>query len=152
MRRTDSAGYVGTFCRRGVKPDIERTVIGEPGGKHENRMVAASVQLGCLDLYFFVVTLIIMKITCDEPKRQRCLEERGLDFYDAELVFAGRHLDVEDTRFDYGETRIITFGFLLGRMVAVGWTPRGEARHVFTMRKANDREIKRYSVELGEGG
>jgi uncharacterized DUF497 family protein len=89
-------------------------------------------------------------ITCDEPKRQKCLKERDLDFYDAEIVFQGPHLDVEDTRFDYGEIRIITYGFLQGRMVVVGWTPRGKDRHVFTMRKANGREFKRYSLQLGE--
>jgi uncharacterized DUF497 family protein len=30
-----------------------------------------------------------------------------------------------------------------GRMVVVGYTPRGTSRHVFSMRKANDREKAR---------
>lgn len=31
-------------------------------------------------------------------------------------------------------------GLLSGRLVVIGYTPRGAARHVFSMRKANDRE------------
>ena len=49
-------------------------------------------------------------------------------------------LEIEDTRKDYGEVRIICFGLLGGRMVVVGYTPRGADRHVFSMRKANERE------------
>ena len=59
---------------------------------------------------------------------------------DAALVFAGTTFEVEDDRRDYGEKRIVCFGLLRGRMVVVGYTPRGADRHVFSMRKANDRE------------
>lgn len=85
-----------------------------------------------------------MKITCDPDKRARALNERGLDFHDAALVFAGRTLDVQDTRFDYGEMRVQSVGHLAGRMVMIVWTPRGDARHVISMRKCNDREQARY--------
>ena len=84
-----------------------------------------------------------MHITCDPAKRQRTLAARGLDFEDAAEVFAGPTLEVEDRRQDYGETRIICFGYLRGRLVVVGYTPRGTARHVFSMRKANAREKAR---------
>jgi uncharacterized DUF497 family protein len=43
------------------------------------------------------------------------LQERGLDFEDAKFVFSGATLEVEDTRRDYGEARIICFGYLAGR-------------------------------------
>jgi len=49
-------------------------------------------------------------------------------------------MEFEDIRKDYGEKRIICYGLLLGRMVVVGYTPRGANRHVFSMRKANERE------------
>jgi len=52
------------------------------------------------------------------------------------------------TRQDYGETRIICYGWLDGRMVVVGYTPRGADRHVFSMRKANDREKVRLAPLL----
>lgn len=84
-----------------------------------------------------------MHITCDPAKRRKTLADRGLDFQDAAEVFAGPTLEVDDRRQDYGETRIICFGYLRGRLIVVGYTPRGTARHVFSMRKANAREKAR---------
>lgn len=84
-----------------------------------------------------------MRITFDPAKRARTLAERGLDFEDAAVVFEGVTIEVEDTRRNYGEPRIICYGLPSGRFVVVGYTPRGATRHVFSMRKANDREKAR---------
>jgi len=92
-----------------------------------------------------------MRVTFDPAKRVRTLEERGLDFEDAELVFAGTTIEIDDTRRNYGERRIICYGLLAGRIVVVGYTPRGSARHVFSMRKANDREKARVAPYLEIG-
>jgi uncharacterized DUF497 family protein len=92
-----------------------------------------------------------VEITFDAAKRDRTLTERGLDFADVPLVFEGPHVTVEDRRIDYGEARFSTAGYLRGRMVMVIWTPRGEARHVISMRKTNDREKARFGQQLGEG-
>lgn len=81
-------------------------------------------------------------------KRDRTLLARGLDFADADEVFAGTVISIEDSRADYGETRIISVGHLRNRLVVVCWTPRGDARHVFSMRKANEREKKRFWQRL----
>ncbi|MFT3756213.1 MAG: BrnT family toxin [Pseudoxanthomonas sp.] len=89
-----------------------------------------------------------MRISYDPDKRQRTLEDRGLDFEDAPVVFSGTVFEVEDIRRDYGETRMICFGHLAGRMVVVGYTPRGEVRHIFSMRKANEREKNRIGPYL----
>ena len=80
-----------------------------------------------------------MKITFDPVKRDTTFAVRGLDFADAAAVFEGVTVEIEDARRDYGETRIICYGLLAGRMVVVGYTPRGADRHIFSMRKANDR-------------
>ena len=93
-----------------------------------------------------------MEISYDAEKRALTLEKRGLDFEDAVHVFAGPVLDLEDDRTDYGETRWLTFGLLNERMVALVWTRRGEARHIISMRKANDREKKRYDGRLDRPG
>lgn len=77
------------------------------------------------------------------------MAHRGLDFEDAETVFAGPHFETEDVRKDYGELRTICFGMLRDRMVVVGYTPRGGDRHVFSMREANDREQTRIAPLLG---
>lgn len=89
-----------------------------------------------------------MHVTYDPEKRDKTLRERGLDFEDAELVFSGVTLEVEDTRKDYGEARIVCYGLLAGRMVVIGYTPRGADRHIFSMRKANDREQARIAPLL----
>lgn len=89
-----------------------------------------------------------MRITFDPVKRDRALVDRGLDFLDAEIVFEGVTLEFEDTRKEYGEQRIICYGLLAGRMVVIGYTPRGADRHVFSMRKANEREKARIAPLL----
>ena len=89
-----------------------------------------------------------MRVTYDPAKRRQTFAERGLDFEDAAIVFEGPTLEIEDTRRDYGETRIICFGYLEGRLVVVGYTLRSSARHVFSMRKANGREERRIAPLL----
>ena len=89
-----------------------------------------------------------MKISFDPAKRNQTLENRGIDFADANHVFAGVTLDFEDNRKDYGETRFISMGHLQNRMVIVVWTPRGDVRHIISMRKANEREINKYRQQL----
>ncbi|WP_423218668.1 BrnT family toxin [Synechococcus elongatus] len=69
-----------------------------------------------------------MRITYDPVKRDKTLLERGLDFESAIAVFAGLTLEVEDTRNDYGEKRVLCVGFLDDRMVMVGYTPRSRTR------------------------
>lgn len=71
-----------------------------------------------------------MMIGFDPAKRDKTLQERGLDFADAAKVFAGATYEMEDARRDYGETRIICFGYLADRMVVVGLHPawRGPPR------------------------
>jgi uncharacterized DUF497 family protein len=90
-----------------------------------------------------------VSVTYDLTKRTATLAERGLDFKDAEFVFTGPTFEVEDNRRNYGEVRVICFGLLHGRIVVVGYTPRGADRHVFSMRKANDREKARIAPLLG---
>ena len=93
-----------------------------------------------------------MEITYDAEKRAITLEERGLDFDDAVHVFEGPMFDLEDDRQNYGETRWLTFGLLNDRMVVLVWTQRDEARHIISMRKANERERKKYGGRLDRPG
>ena len=90
-----------------------------------------------------------MLISYDPYKRAKTLAERSLDFEDARFVFEGRFFGTEDLRKDYGEKRMICFGMLRDRMVVIGYTPRGEDRHVFSMRKANEREQATIAPLLG---
>lgn len=91
-----------------------------------------------------------MEITYDPAKWLWTRAERDLDFTDAPEVFAGHTFNFPDERKDYGELRMITVGLLRGRMIVMVGTPRGEARHIISMRKANDREKARYGDRLGQ--
>ena len=93
-----------------------------------------------------------MKITYDPNKRAKTLKDRGLDFRDAYFFFNGAVYEFEDTRKNYGEKRIIAVGHLAGRMVITGYVKRENTRHIFSMRKANEREIKKYQEQFEEGG
>ncbi len=89
-----------------------------------------------------------MDVDFDPVKRAMTLESRGLDMALAGKLFEGPTISVEDTRRDYGEPRFITMGFLDDRMVFVAWTPRDGKRRIISMRKANEREEKRYAARL----
>jgi uncharacterized DUF497 family protein len=90
--------------------------------------------------------------TWDEAKRRTTLSERGLDFADAALVFAGRHFTRTDDRHDYNETRFITAGFLRERFVVVVWTPTDGGRRIISMRYGHDREKTRFQSYVGRLG
>ncbi len=90
-----------------------------------------------------------MRITFDAVKREKTLRERGLDFARARVVFDGLTITLPDQRQDYGEPRFITAGWLDERLVVLVWTPRGLARRIISMRKANEREIDKYKQSLG---
>jgi len=87
-----------------------------------------------------------MQIEFDTDKRDKTLAERGLDFARAAEVFASVCITIPDERQDYGEPRLTTVGFLNHRMVVLVWTPRGAARRIISMRKANDREQERFGT------
>ncbi len=90
-----------------------------------------------------------MRVTYDPNKRAKTLEERGLDFADAADVFASATFEMQDTRRDYGEARVLCYGYLRGSLVMIGYTVRGEDRRVFSMRKANEREKARFPPLVG---
>ena len=92
-----------------------------------------------------------MKLSWDEAKREATLEERGLDFTSAEDLFSGLNYTTEDTWKDYGEQRYISVGHISRRLCVIVWTPRRIKRHIISIRKANDREQKRFKTALEQG-
>jgi uncharacterized protein len=83
-----------------------------------------------------------MKISYDPAKRAKTLAERGLDFADAPSVFRSESVTLTDDRFDYGEQRYVTFGWLNAAAVAVVWTWRDDGRRVISMRRMHEEEIE----------
>ena len=69
----------------------------------------------------------------DSAKRDKTLDERGLDFELAAEVFAGMTLTQPDLRTNYGDQRFTTAGWLHGRIVVMVWAPRGADRRIISM-------------------
>jgi uncharacterized protein len=90
-----------------------------------------------------------MKIEYDPEKREQTLIHRGLDMADAELVLNSNNLTFPDLRNEYGEERFISIGLIEGRMVYIAWTLRNGGYRIISMRKANEREQKKYGSRLG---
>ena len=81
-----------------------------------------------------------MRFTWHDAKRQTTLARRGLDFADAEHVFAGLTLTFEDDRLDYDEQRWVTMGLLDQKVVVIVHTETEDTIRVISMREANRRE------------
>ncbi len=85
-----------------------------------------------------------VKVGWDEDKRLANIRKHGIDFADAETVFEGDILAIEDERFDYGERRFVTVGLLKGRAVVVVHTEREDANRIISIRKATRYEETSY--------
>ncbi|MBM3145315.1 MAG: BrnT family toxin [Chloroflexi bacterium] len=90
-----------------------------------------------------------MKFTWDENKRLSNMKKHGIDFADVPAMFEGNVFTIEDARFDYGETRHITFGLLQYRMIVVAHTEDNEVIRIISARKATKNEENTYFKEIG---
>lgn len=81
-----------------------------------------------------------MRFTWDERKRRTNLNDHGFDFRDAPRVFEGPTFTFEDDRFDYGEQRFVSLGFLGGVAVSIVHTETPERIHVISFRRATRNE------------
>jgi uncharacterized protein len=83
-------------------------------------------------------------ISFDPAKRDRTLAERGLDFADAGLVFAGVTATIQDVRHSYGEDRHITIGQSPPRPArGVGLDATRQRSRIISMRYAHASEEAR---------
>ena len=81
-----------------------------------------------------------MRFTWDERKRRTNLKAHGFDFRDAPRVFEGPTFTFEDDRFDYGEQRFVSLGFLGGVAVSMVHIETPERIHVISFRRATRNE------------
>jgi uncharacterized DUF497 family protein len=85
----------------------------------------------------------------DEAKRQANLAKHGLDFADAEKVFAGPMALFEDTRRNYGEQRMIGIGLLETLVVLIVHVESDDSIRIISMRKADSDETDLYYRNVG---
>lgn len=88
-----------------------------------------------------------MAIIFDHTKNEQNVEKRGISFIRAEeFDFTTAFYEV-DKRKDYGENRIKALGFIGDRLHSLVFTERGDDIRVISLRKANQRERKKYEKE-----
>jgi uncharacterized DUF497 family protein len=87
----------------------------------------------------------------DNKKRASNVKKHGIDFINAQTVFDGFTLTIEDDRYEYGEKRFVTFGMLEGRVVAVVHTETQETIRIISIQKATKYEEKAYFSQIPYG-
>ena len=90
-----------------------------------------------------------MKFTWNENKRLSNMKKHSIDFADVPAMFDSDVFTIEDTRFDYSETRYITFGLLQYRVIVVAHTEENEVIRIISARKATKNEENTYFKEIG---
>ena len=86
--------------------------------------------------------------TWNEAKRKENLAKHGIDFADAEAVFAGYRITAEATREGYGEQRFLSLGLLQAKVVSVPHTPRKNDDRIISIRKATKHETRFYYSQI----
>ena len=82
-------------------------------------------------------------------KRRANLAKHGLDFADAEKVFAGPLVVLEDTRHDFGDQRMIGIGLLNLLSVLIFHVESEAEIRIISMRKANSDETDLFYRNAG---
>ena len=86
----------------------------------------------------------------DPNKNASNIENHGLDFQDAGIVFQNPYVIFEDKRKEYGEARWILYGLLEDIVVNMVYTLRKDCIRIISMRKANKRERAKYEKKIRE--
>ena len=91
-----------------------------------------------------------MKFEWDERKRRKNISRHGFDFQDVTSIFDDPDaLTILDDRFDYGETRFLTFGFLNNVLISIVHTENDEIIRIISVRKAEKDEEIEYYKQIG---
>jgi hypothetical protein len=97
-----------------------------------------------LDAAAWCIYILNIKIHWSQTKRHSNLAKHGLDFADAERVFADLTFTFEDDRFDYGEQRVVTLGLLDGTPVSLVHAETSHEIRIISFRQATAREARIY--------
>jgi uncharacterized protein len=91
----------------------------------------------------------VVKIEFDPAKSARNAGQRGLPFeLTAELDWSAARVRTDERR-DYGEERYFALVPMSGRLYAVCYCVRSDARRIISFRKANKREEQAYAKTFG---
>ncbi|XDZ67052.1 BrnT family toxin [Alphaproteobacteria bacterium LSUCC0684] len=76
------------------------------------------------------------------------MDQRGIDFADAERLDWDQAMTGIDDRGDYGETRFITIAPIDDDLYVMAWVQRKDRVRIISLRKANSRERTRYGQTI----
>ncbi len=85
-----------------------------------------------------------MDITFDAAKDLANQEKHGLGLEFGSDIIKNAVTTLMDTRFDYGEDRFVSFGYSGTRLYVCVYVIREDTIRLISVRKANDRETRRY--------
>ena len=89
-----------------------------------------------------------MKVSFNSAKDEKTRAERGFSLaIGAEVIRNQVALEIDNRR-DYGEDRMISFGYFKERLFVCVYTVRGDALHIISVRKANNREIGKHGRSI----
>jgi uncharacterized DUF497 family protein len=89
-----------------------------------------------------------MNFEWDEAKRRSNIRRHGIDFVNVADIFAGETITFLDDRYDYDETRFLTFGLLWGEVVAISHVETDEVIRIISVRRASRNEEENYFKEI----
>jgi uncharacterized DUF497 family protein len=86
-----------------------------------------------------------MRIEFDVDKNEKNIQERGISFEQVhDIEWETAHI-VDVTKPEYGERRWRVWGMIRGRLFVLIFTKRDNTMRVISLRKANDREWRKYN-------
>lgn len=85
-----------------------------------------------------------MQVSFDPQKDEQTRKERGFSLALGAEVIRNQVATRIDDRQDYGEDRLIAYGYVGKRLYVCVYVLRGEVVRIISVRKANDRETARY--------
>ena len=91
-----------------------------------------------------------MRFEWDEAKRLANIRKHGIDFVDVPAMFDRDTVTVIDDRFEYDETRYLTLGLLISRVILVVHTESDDTIRIISARKATRYEEKTYFEQIAD--
>lgn len=86
-----------------------------------------------------------MEISFDPTKDAGNIEKHGVSLAEASGFEWDEAIIWADQRHEYGENRMIGLGYIGDRLFNVVFVDRGAVYRIISLRKANQREVKRYA-------
>lgn len=89
-----------------------------------------------------------MRVTFDVAQNASNLAKHGVPLALAVELEWDFPIAVPDMRRNYGEKRMVGYAPIGERVFCVVYTDRNRERRIISLRKANDREVRRYASEI----